>query len=329
MAENPVLKSTEGIVNSSRHVRINPERVEQVGQDYAKLDFVIPDWTGEVFPEESFSTVFNFFMLANTINFAFTDFKTGAKYMTRFHDKEWKGAYGMYAALTQAMEKGVPVLSPHFLKNCSLDDVRGIFCRDTEIPMVEERARIFNEVGRVLEERYGGGFVSVARASEWKLFGDGEQKGLVELLVQDFPSFDDSCIIDGKKVSFNKRAQLGPAEAYSRFLRSERELFPDITKLTAFADYQLPKALRALGILQYSPIMAAKVDAQAFIPAKSRDELEIRANTIHAFDRLLRTINAFRVGNSEPINVLHLDYKLWSEGRALPGKHHLTKTTAY
>ncbi|MBM3247126.1 hypothetical protein FJZ17_01120 [Candidatus Pacearchaeota archaeon] len=330
MTKNPVLDSTRGIVEDSENVRISQEKVIQIARDYAPLTFTIPDWRGPVFPNGTPEELFSFFMLANTINFAFTDFKTGEKYMTRFKDKEWKGAYGMYAALMQATESGVPIFDPRFLKDCTLDQVRSVFCKDTEIPMVEERARIWNEVGRVLSERYGGQFINLANESDWKLFNCG--KGLVERLVADFPSFDDSCVVGGRKVCFNKRAQLFPGELHGRYLADHTGSFPEaeIKELTAFADYQLPKALRALGILQYSPTLAAKVDAQALIPAKSQDELEIRANTIHAFQWLLETINAIRSKTGLPdINVLHLDYKLWSEGRALPGKHHLTKTIAY
>ena len=39
--------------------------------------------------------------------------------------------------------------------------------------------------------------------------------------------------------------------------------FHDIDQLTMFADYRVPVVLRELGVLQYSPTLAAQVCAQS------------------------------------------------------------------
>jgi hypothetical protein len=58
--------------------------------------------------------------------------------------------------------------------------------------------------------------------------------------------------------------------------------------LTAFADYRLPQVLRHLGALEYSMSLAAVVDNGMVLPANSPPEMEIRASTIEACERLKR-----------------------------------------
>jgi hypothetical protein len=65
----------------------------------------------------------------------------------------------------------------------------------------------------------------------------------------------------------------------------------DIENLTVFPDYQLPKVLRDLGILEYEESLAYRVDSGIEIPRNSQEELEIRASTIHASDMLVKSIN--------------------------------------
>lgn len=58
--------------------------------------------------------------------------------------------------------------------------------------------------------------------------------------------------------------------------------FKDIGNLTTFPDYRVPQLLRELGIMNYSPALAAAVDGREEIVAGSRHELEIRAATVVA-----------------------------------------------
>ncbi|VVB79983.1 putative Queuosine, Q, salvage protein family [uncultured archaeon] len=322
MGKKEIIDTTAYLVDSSRHVKINDDAIRRQAESFAQRNFVIPEWK-ECFPTQPLANQVELFCLANTTNFAFTNFETGEKYFTRWQGKDWSGAYGMYASVNKALERGIPLTDPKYLATMSLEDVNKVFSEDAQIPLAEERRQVFNEVGQILSAR-GTSFTEMYKQSAGRLYNQG--RGFVERLVDTFPSFDDSTTIDGRKILFYKRAQLAPAEIQGRLLPEGITAFEDVDELTAFADYVLPKGMRTVGILEYSPELAQRVDAGQLIPRESREELEIRAASIHAFDRLLRQINTQR---QTPINTLHLDYAIWAEFRKQPGKHHLTKTTNY
>lgn len=92
-------------------------------------------------------------------------------------------------------------------------------------------------------------------------------------------------------------------------------------EVTAAADYQLPKILRAMGILRYAPELAARVDGQQLIDAESREERAIRAATVLACDMLAAHLRC---------SVPEVDFWLWvNRNQARGAKFHLTRTTAY
>lgn len=92
------------------------------------------------------------------------------------------------------------------------------------------------------------------------------------------------------------------------------------TDLTCFADYQIPRVLRHLGILVYSPEIAHLVDSSKIIQKDSNEEHAIRAATILACEEICAKIN---------INPAVLDYWLWSKRNTVPQPFHLTYTNAY
>ena len=96
---------------------------------------------------------------------------------------------------------------------------------------------------------------------------------------------------------------------------------PCMLDVTAAADYQLPKVLRAMGILTYSPRLAVQVDLQEPVPADSREERAIRAATVLACEQL-----APHLGCTIP----EVDFWLWANRNNFgPSPFHLTRTTNY
>lgn len=61
---------------------------------------------------------------------------------------------------------------------------------------------------------------------------------LIRLLVEHFPSFDDSSIYQGRRVSVMKRAQILVAETWAAFEGKGAGEFKDIDQVTMFADYR-------------------------------------------------------------------------------------------
>lgn len=328
MTQNKVLESTRILIENPKYVSIDKGKIQETAEKFSKEKLKIPDWKTPVYFEGYDEDVIDFFMLGNSINFAYTDFKTGFKFSTIYRGEKYEGASAMFACLKRAIEQDIPIFDGSCLKNMPRHVMENIFQGNMEIPLFKERWKIFREVGQILCDKYDGYFHNLVEQANGRLFNNGQ--GLVELLTSNFPSFDDSVIYQGKRVRFDKRAQLAPGMLYGRFLSEGKKLFEDVEELTAFADYVLPKALRGLGILQYEEGLAKKVNTQLIIPAESQEELEIRASTIHSFEMLKNKINEIRSKyDGKGINTLHLDYKLWSEGRNQPGAHHLTPTIAY
>ena len=107
----------------------------------------------------------------------------------------------------------------------------------------------------------------------------------------------------------------------------------DIDQVGPIADYELPKALRALGIFRYSDEFAELVDNWKEVVKDSQMEIEIRAATVAVCFKFLECVNAHREHLPyalPPINICHLDYWLWKMGKEIKtSRPHLTRTSAY
>lgn len=90
--------------------------------------------------------------------------------------------------------------------------------------------------------------------------------------------------------------------------------------LTAFADYQIPNVLRALGILKYNDELANKIDQGNLIDENSIEEKAVRAASILAIEDLSK---------AQGVSVADVDYWIWLKRKEPKTPFHLTNTTAY
>ncbi len=121
---------------------------------------------------------------------------------------------------------------------------------------------------------------------------------------------------------FLKRAQLALGMTGANFMARGQQVSFD---LTAYADYRVPQVLRHLGIINYAPDLAAKVDGGRLIAPLSVDEVAIRSATLYACAELARLSG---------LTDAHIDAWLFLQTRedafvqaAKP--FHLSKTAAY
>jgi hypothetical protein len=124
--------------------------------------------------------------------------------------------------------------------------------------------------------------------------------------------------------------------------------FTDLEKLTMFADYRVPQLLRSLGILQYTVALAGKIDAKQELGAGSEEEVEIRAATVHAVERLRRrlelkqakqartssstTTTTSTTITTSTVLTIEVDWLLWERGERMKDglpPHHRTLTMYY
>jgi hypothetical protein len=134
-------------------------------------------------------------------------------------------------------------------------------------------------------------------------------EGLAEALAE-LPTWRDP--------GFWKRAQIAASDLALAGLAE----FPDLDRLTIFADNLVPHVLRVDGVLVYDDALAAHIDSGELLPP-GREETEIRGCAVQAC-----TLIARELGVSER----NLDNALWNRGqepryKILP--RHRTRTTAY
>lgn len=322
---NPFTPTLEAIWLKPSCVWVNSPAVVSVGARIASDEFPIPDWRESVFPEEDL-VFLDFIGVGNAINFAFTDFQTHESFAVEHKGRRWRGAFGMWACLDRALNRGTDVLDGRWLRQASTKELEDIFASESRIPMLQERCCILREVGNVLCEKYNGHFRDVFIKGHARAFGND---GIVTRLIVDFPSFCDESLHrpTGRVLKFQKRAQLMAMMYHGRAVGSDSlRALSDARDVGPIADYGVPRALHNVGILVYSPDLEDRVQSRRAIESGSVEEQEIRAQTVRAQIELLEAINSLR---SSKIDFIRLDYRLWMMGRSVNAPHHLTSTTAY
>jgi hypothetical protein len=245
----------------------------------------------------------DFVLVASCLNFAFTDFSTRQRWELVLDGRVYADADGLHAALWRA---GPGILHGAWLSRVSVEGLGAIL---PGLQMLEERAAILRECGEVLLERWDGRFANVVASVS-------DVAAYLRLLTSEFPRFHD--------VPFWKLAQLS-----AWILHLERAVrWPDLERLTAFADYVVPAALRALGVTRYSEELARTVDTWTPIEAGSPWEMEIRAACVWACHLLARAVNERRPPDAQVVDA-QIDARLWLPFHAGHAPHHLTRTIYY
>lgn len=184
------------------------------------------------------------------------------------------------------------------MRRLDAQDIRTIFhlpdARFGRALAVELTASL-NELGAFIEDGYAGSFMAMIDEA------DGHAARFVTRLAM-IPGFQDTHHYQGRAVSIFKRAQITAADLQLAFGRLGEYLFGDIERLTMFADNGVPHVLRMDGILEYAPELVARIDAGAFIPAGSEEEIEIRCCGAEAVERLAAL---------KGLRVVDLDHILW------------------
>ncbi len=211
------------------------------------------------------------------------------------------------------------------LRAVSPADCAALFEQASSPPEVGELmalfARAWNDLGALLGDEYGDRFEALVEDA------GGRAERLVEILDR-MPLFRDVSEYDGLRVPFYKRAQLAAADLSVAFEGRGPGHFRDLDALTLFADNLVPHVLRREGVLRYEPELARRVDAGELIEAGSPEEVEIRANAVHAVERMVAVL----AERSCATTAQRLDDLLWNRGQRPEIKahpRHRTRTPCY
>ncbi len=323
-----VLSSTREVVEQGEYAWINTDKVEAVGRQWIEDEdgeaSFTPIWYDRYHFFDGTERTVNWLLVLDALNFCFWAEKNQPRWRITYQGETLNGYWAEAAALTRAVEEGIPLWDAEYLRNLSSEELAHIFRGTPEsptIPLFEQRLENAREVGRVLLERYDGQF---ARAIE-QVQGSGAQLAL--LLAEHFSSFHDVAMYRKREVRFFKRAQICVADLHGAFGGKSWGTFTDLDQLTIFADYKVPQVLRHLGVLEYHPSLAERIDNQELIEAGSEEEVELRAAAIWAGELLRRELA--RAGHT--VTAVKIDQRLWLLSQNLPElrSYHRTRTIYY
>lgn len=326
--KNSYLETLEPVWRGLKHVSVNEEKIQELAQKVKKENLTVPAWAEpniQPVPNCSLREWIDFVCWTNTINFAFTNFRPPYNKFIIEYPKgiSQRGAFAMEAAFTRAFEEGLPVFNAAHMSNITQMEVEHIFRpidADHGMPMILERWQIFREIGKVLSDVYGGYWLNLFERAGWRAFDDGA--GIVDQLVDNFPSFNDMRLYRGCILEFHKRAQLLVIMYQGRAQNSlgKFPLIADVDDIGPIADYEVPKVLRFLGVLKYSPAFERAIINREVIPPNDEREVENRLAMCYAMKRIC---------DEAKVSILKLDSYIWHMGREAKSPHILVPTTDY
>ncbi len=324
---SPVLDSIQPVIERSRDVQTDVNKIAEVASWMAYEELPIPDYTlpfgigaGDI------QETMDFILTTACIDTAFTNFSTYVKFQADYAGSTWSDSDALFACMKRAIDRGIPILEGQFLAKITRSEMETIFAGNIELPMLDEKTQILHQVGAVLAREYEGRFHNFVKSCSAKLYDGGN--GLVDRLVSEFPRFRDVSLYEGHTIKFYKLPQLAIWFLHTSLRKTGQFPLADIETMSAFADYIVPVALRLLGIISYSPELEAAINSFQMVPRDSSWEVEIRAHCIYGSALLAEEVNRLRPADRQ-IVVPQIDARLWTHYHTTWWPHHLTETIMY
>lgn len=317
---NKILETTKFVVDNSDFVKINHSHLVAFSKVFDHENTI--HWLNAApfdFSHFSNDDKLHFVIIFNTLSFCYWG---EPKWTVEYKDKKHDGAWGMILALGRGIEEGAALTNFEYCSKISKEEFAHILRGNIEIPLLEERWKILQEIGKNMVANFDG------KASNLIKMASGDAQKLLEIIVQNFPSFSDIAKYKEKEIYFYKRAQLLIADIFQLFGGKNFGALENMDQITACADYKLPLILRNLGILEYAPALAEKIDNKIEIQKGSPEETEIRASTIWAVEFIKEEVKK----RSPQIMSFQINDDLWlaTQGKNNGDKpYHQTRTTAY
>ncbi|MBU2498433.1 MAG: queuosine salvage family protein [Proteobacteria bacterium] len=317
-----ILERAKRVAVRGLHVKIDETALGRFTGNWLAEGWEPPPWEAVYHFQGGEEETLFYLLILDSLNFCFWP-PPGEEKWAVSHESGWlSGYYALALSLKRAVESGIPLTDPGYLKALSSAQLGEILRGRGELQLMEPRLQILHELGEIIESRYDGSVSKLLAAA-----GRSAQ-GLVRLLAETFLSFRDVAEFEGFKVPFYKRAQILAADLHGTFGGEGWGGFRDMENLTAFADYKLPQVLRHLGIFRYSESLARKVDQMIHLEAGGVEEVELRANTIWAVELIRREL----ARRGMDLRAFEIDWVLWDMGQEEAFKekpYHRTVTIYY
>lgn len=303
-----VRTSCAWVASHSSHVTVDSSGIEKVVDNIKdSIPKVEWDYEGIHYFDNGPLTV-QYLLVLDTLNFCF------------WPDKDLN--YDDLAlGLKKAIQMDKSALDADRLQKYTGSELQKLLNWPRPLPLEDERVRLLHEVGLVLETKFEGKASNMVNSS-----GKSAAK-LVGLLTSNFPGFRDHSIYKGHQIFLYKRAQIFVADLWGAFKGKGYGEFEDIGAITMFADYIVPAVLQQLGVLRYNVSLSKKIEANCEIGSGSEEEVELRACSVHAIEKMREMI---RKKNGKTVLSVELDLWLWSVGVQCSSlKYHRTLSLYY
>lgn len=252
------------VASRARHIRVNEETIPVYAAGLPEAS-TLPGPDPKVHVTEGPAELrAAFFLTLDAINFGSGWFPTLRKRQGR--SGYYTVAMGLRDHFTQA-----GAWSAGELAELTPAAIAQVLDQDPGHELMARFAASLNDLGRRLEQDYGGDFLAPVEAA------DGSAVTLATELAG-WDCFRDVSSYWGMEVPLFKRAQIAAADLHGAKVAS----FGDLHRLTLFADNLVPHVLRLDGILSFETELVRRIEAGVLIDHDSPEEVEMRCGAIHA-----------------------------------------------
>ncbi|XP_015890362.2 uncharacterized protein LOC107424965 [Ziziphus jujuba] len=302
-----VRASSAWVAEHSTHVIVDSSGIEKMVEAIDSIPRVNWDFEGIHYFDNGPLTV-QYLLVLDALNFCFWPDKD----LTYDH---------LASGLKAALKNDKSAFDADRLQKYTGPQLRELLNWPRPLPLEDERVRLLHEVGFELERSFDGKASNIVESC-----GKSAIK-LVALVTRHFPGFRDHSVYKGHQVFLYKRAQIFAADLWGAFQGQGYGEFNDIGSITMMADYIVPAVLQQLGVLKYSSELAKLIEANNEIYSGSEEEVELRACSIYAVERMKELISK---KSGKQVLSVELDLWLWSFGIQFPSlQHHRTLSIYY
>ncbi len=313
-----IINSIKPILTNPVFVTVNKDKISEIAKEL--LGYPVPAWDNDLqfigSPEETAQ----YYFFLDSINFCFWA-PRGQKRWEYKINEQWVGGYYAYSkAIKDAFLRDKRFFDADYLSSISDEDFQSIFSagRNT-LFLIKERASIIRQNFQILRDNFNGQALNLLKETEM----DADK--IVNLLLEKFPTFNDSVVRDEGPTFLLKRAQIFPSDLSFTGL-SELKI-NNLDHLTVFADYKLPQILESFDVLHYNDELNSDIIDEKLIPQGSQKEIELRASSIMVVEQIRDEME--KLGRKLSVN--ELDWILWVKAKTTTflKPHHRTLTTFY
>jgi hypothetical protein len=313
-----IIQSLAPVLDKPKFVTIQTKRLKEVAVEFLKAE--VPLWNNDLHLLGTPQETAQYYFFLDSINFCFWGLKNQARWEYQING-EWVGGYYAYCrAIKDAFLRDQRFFDADYLSEISKKDFELIFSDGrNKLLLIDERHKIIQENFRILRDFFNGQAMNLLIQSEM------DTDKIVSLLLDKFPTFNDSAIWKKNKVLFLKRAQIFVSDL--SFTRLPELTIKNLDHLTVFSDYKLPQIFESLGVLKYNSELETDIREEKLVPINSQKEIELRASSIIASEQMKNELE--KLGRKITIN--ELDWILWTRAKSTEfmKPHHRTLTIFY